>query len=80
MNPDKTYTQWTSPTQISQEQVKKLLQNVGTDNRVVAMTQMNEVNPVGKVIDQFGLRSFLQDYRTTWLTEDWNKFPEKYRK
>jgi len=80
VNPDNTYAQWTSPTQVTQEQVKKLLQNVGTDNRVVAMTQMEENNPAGKMVDQLGLRSFLQDYKATWLTEDWNKLPEQYRK
>ncbi len=80
VNPDKTYKQWTSPTQVTPEQVKALLQNVGTDNRVASMFYLDPASDMGKMVDKLGMRSYLQDYKTTWLTEKWNKLPERYRK
>lgn len=79
VNPDPSFTHWTSPTQITQEQVRKLLENVGIDNRVVTITQMDEANPVGKEVDRVGLRSYLLDLTTTYTPEEWNIMPERYK-
>lgn len=76
VNPDSTCSAWTSPLLVTQEQVKTLLRDAGTHNRVM-FTLIGNRSDVMQIVDRIGIRQELENFQHTWLPEEWPQIAAK---